>query len=71
MLCSVEGGADLPQDDSSGLEILKQNFSLMSPETKINLKDYLQNLVAMQKVTGVSAVVDNAYSLLREEKQLK
>jgi len=68
MLCSVESGADIPQDDSSGLEILKQNFSLMSPETKINLKDYLQNLVDMQKVMGGAVIADNACSLLREEK---
>jgi len=66
MLCSVKSGADLPQDDSSGLEILKQSFSLIPKEAKINLKDYLQNLVDMQKMMGGAAIADNACSLSKK-----
>jgi len=52
---------------SSGIDILEQNFNLLSTERKTLLRDYLQNLVSMQNTMAEVASVDNGYSSAKEK----
>ena len=48
-----------------GTSILEQNFNQLSPEGKVHLKEYLQNLLSMQKVMDEA---NNALLLNDEQK---
>ena len=48
MLYRMENDAERPQDYSTGINFLEQNFSQLPAEGQSQLKKYLQSLVSLQ-----------------------